>query len=156
MTVRERRRIAMSHAFHYQAYRREVQEYRERAMAMRGQRFDTVPGSTSAGSHTDPTEKAGIKLADMPEHLRQKAQWVKAINDTWADCLAEDYGDQHGLAYLLERNFRLTGEESGKDKNAAVRAGIMSACDISQTTFYNRLEMVTDILVYHAAKRKLL
>lgn len=156
MTPRERRRIAMRHAFMYQAYKREVQEYRAQALAMRGQRINAVPGSTSAGSHTDPTQQAGIKLADMPEKLKQKAAWVKTVNDAWADCATEDDGDPHGLAFLLERNFRLTGEATGKDKNAAVREEIMREAHISMATFYNRLENVADILVYHATRRRLL
>ena len=156
MTPRERRQIAMRHAFRYQAYKREVREYREKALAMRGQRIDAVPGSTSAGSHTDPTQQAAIRLADMPESLQTKAKWVKVVNDAWADCATEDGRDAHGLAFLLERNFRLTGEETGKDQNVAVREEIMREAHISMATFYNRLETVADILVYHAAKRGLL
>lgn len=156
MTPRERRQIAMRHAFRYQAYKREVGEYRSKALAIRGQRIDAVPGSTSAGTHTDPTQQAAIRLADMPESLKVKAKWVKAVNDAWADCLTEDMGDTHGLAFLLEKNFRLTGEETGKDQNTAVREEIMREAHISQTTFYSRLEIVADILVYHAAKRGLL
>lgn len=156
MTPRELRQIAMRHAFRYQAYKREVGEYRSRAMTMRGQRINAVPGSTSAGSHTDPTQQAAIRLADMPESLKAKAKWVKAVNDAWADCLAEDAGDAHGMAFLLERNFRLTGEETGKEQNAVVREEIMREAHISMSTFYNRLETVADILVYHAAKRGLL
>ena len=156
MTPRERRQTAMRHAFRYQAYKREVREYRAQALAMRGQRIDAVPGSTSAGSHTDPTQQAAIRLADMPESLQTKAKWVKAVNDAWADCATEDGNDPHGLAFLLERNFRLTGEATGKDKNAAVREEIMREAHISQTTFYSRLETVADILVYHATRRGLL
>lgn len=156
MTVRERRRTAMRHAFQYQAYREAVHEYRERAMAIRGQHIDAVPGSTSAGAHTDPTQQAAIRLVDMPPAIRDKALWVLAVNETWKDCAQEDGRDPHGLAYLFEENFRLTGENRGPDHNAEVRAEIMRVCRISERTFYSRLETVTDILVYHAAKRKLL
>ena len=92
----------------------------------------------------------------MPESLRQKWKWVKAIEDAWSECLNEDAGDRHGLAFLLEKNFRLTGETSDDDHNSEVRETIMKESGISLATFYNRLEVVTDILVYHAAKRGLL
>lgn len=156
MTPKDRRHIARSHAFRYQAYRREVREYREKALAMRGQRIDALPGSTSAGSHTDPTQQAAIRLVDMPDSLQTKAKWVRVVNAAWKDCATEDGGDPHGLAFLLEKNFRLTGEETGKEQNAAVREEIMRESHISMTTFYKRLEAVTDIIVYHAAKRGLL
>jgi hypothetical protein len=125
-------------------------------MAMKGRPVDAVPGATSAGSHTDPTQQAAIRLADMPEVLKEKAAWVKVIDDTWKDCVTEDGGDPHGLAYLMDKNFRLTGEETGEDQNAVVREEIMKTCDISQRTFYSRLTTVADMLVYHATKRGLL
>ena len=153
MTQIERRRIAMSHAFRYQAYKREVAEYRENALStLRSPRTDALPGSTGAGSHSDPTERAGVRLADMPEPLRSRALWVKSVEDAWQECREES----RELAILFERNFRLTGETLGKEHNTEVREQIMEALKISQSTFYERLEDAADILVYHATKRKLL
>lgn len=157
MTQRERRKIARRNAFRYQSYREEVRRYRADYLStLRSPRTDAMPGSSSAGSHSSPTEYYGIRLADMPESLRQKWKWVKAIEDAWSECLNEDAGDRHGLAFLLEKNFRLTGETSDDDHNSEVRETIMKESGISLATFYNRLEVVTDILVYHAAKRGLL
>ena len=157
MTARERRRTAQKHAFCYQAYREEVLTYRADALSsLRSPRTDSIPGSTGAGTHSDPTEKAGIRLADMPEHLKTKWKWVKAIEDTWKECKEEDWGEPFGLAYLFEKNFRLTGEVTGKELNAAVREKIIADSDICVKTFYNRLEAITDMLVYHAAKRGLI
>ena len=94
----------------------------------------------------------GLKLIDMPEHIRQKALWVRAVNDAWRECREDD----KQLAYLFEHNFRLTGDILGPEHNTAVRARIMEELNISRPTFYNWLEAVADILVYHATKRKLL
>lgn len=153
MTQDNRRRIAMSHAFRYQSYKRELQEYRANALGtLRSPRTDALPGGAGAGSHSDPTQQAGIRLADMPEPLRSRALWVKAIEDTWRECRDES----RELGVLFERNFRLTGETLGKEHNTEVRERIMEALDMSQATFYNRLEDAANILVYHATKRKLL
>ena len=88
----------------------------------------------------------------MPEPLRSRALWVKSVDDAWRECREES----RELAILFERNFRLTGETLGKEHNTEVREQIMEALEISQSTFYERLEDAADILVYHATKRKLL
>lgn len=155
MTPYERRREAMSHAFRYQAYKAEVAEYVRSAMTQTGkQQLGGTP--VSSGHRSDPTARAAIKLADMPEHIRTKALWVAVVNDAWKECIDDDNGDPYGLAFILERNFRLTGETLGPEHNASVRSSIRERAGMNRTTFYNRLEEVGDILVYHAVKRKLL
>lgn len=152
MTQHERRRAAMSHAFRYQEYKAAVNEYVSAILASQGgkQQFGGTP--VSSGHRSDPTAQAAVKLADMPEHIRVKAMWVRAVNDAWREC-AEESGE---LAYLFEHNFRLTGDVLGQEHNATVRAHIMEHLGIQLRTFYERLENVCDILVYYAAKRKLL
>ena len=151
MTQQDRRRAAMSHAFRYQEYKAEVQAYIDWAMSQTGKQQLGGTG-ISSGHRSDPTARAAIKLVDMPEHIRAKALWVRAVNDAWREC-AEESGE---LAYLFEHNFRLTGETLGPEHNAAVRMGIMEECGISVPTFYKWLEDACDVLVYHATKRKLL
>lgn len=141
----------MSHAFRYQEYKAEIAAYVDACMALTGKQQLGGTAVTS-GHRSDPTARAAIKLIDMPEHLRIKTLWVRAVNDAWRECREES----RELALLFERNFRLTGDILGPEHNAAVRAGIMADCDISLPTFYNWLEDACDILVYYATKRKLL
>ena len=141
----------MSHAFKYQTYKAEVQAYIDWAMSQTGKQQLGGTG-ISSGHRSDPTARAAIKLIDMPEHIRTKALWVRAVNDAWKECAEES----RELAYLFEHNFRLTGEILGPDHNTAVRMRIMEETGISMRTFYDRLNDVCDILVYHATKRKLL
>ena len=145
----------MSHAFRYQEYKAEVQAYIDWAMSQTGKQQLGGTG-ISSGHRSDPTARAAIKLIDMPEHIRTKALWVRAVNDAWRECKEDDAGEKYGLAFLFERNFRLTGDILGPEHNTAVRAYIIEQAGITRPTFYNRLEAVCDILVYHAAKRKLL
>lgn len=151
MTQQDRRRAAMSHAFRYQEYKAEVQAYIDWAMSQTGKQQLGGTG-ISSGHRSDLTARAAIKLVDMPEHIRTKALWVRAVNDAWREC-AEESRD---LAYLFEHNFRLTGDILGPEHNTAVRMGIMEYTGISMRTFYDRLNDACDILVYHATKRKLL
>ena len=152
MTQHERRRAAMSHAFRYQEYKAAVNEYVSAILASQGgkQQFGGTP--VSSGHRSDPTAQAAIKLADMPEHIRIKELWVRAVNDAWKECADES----EELAYLFEHNFRLTGDILGPEHNATVRAHIMEYLGIPLRTFYSKLEDACDILVYHATKRKLL
>ena len=141
----------MSHAFRYQEYKAEVQAYIDWAMSQTGKQQLGGTG-ISSGHRSDPTARAAIKLIDMPEHIRTKALWVRAVNDAWRECAEES----KEMAYLFEHNFRLTGDILGPEHNTAVRMGIMEYTGISMRTFYDRLNDVCDILVYHATKRKLL
>ena len=142
----------MSNAFKYQQYKAELNAYVDACMALVApkQQFDGT--GVSSGHRSDPTTRAAIKLAEMPEPLRTKALWVRAVNDAWRECREDD----KQLAYLFERNFRLTGDVLGPEHNTAVRERIIEELNISRPTFYNWLEAVSDILVYHATKRKLL
>ncbi|MBR5260439.1 MAG: hypothetical protein IKV48_08255 [Eggerthellaceae bacterium] len=151
MTQHDRRRAAMSNAFKYQQYKAEINAYIDSCMALTGKQ--QLGGSAvTSGHRSDPTARAAIKLAEMPEHLRTKALWVRAVNDAWRECRE----DSKEIAYLFEHNFRLTGDILGPEHNTAVRNDIIDELNISVSTFYEWLENVADILVYHATKRKLL
>lgn len=152
MTQHERRRAAMSHAFKYQAYKAEIAAYIDSCMSLVAPKQNLEGTGISSGHRSDPTARAAIKLADMPEYLRAKVLWVRAINDAWKECREES----KELALLFERNFRLTGDILGPEHNTAVRAGIMEYLGITRATYYNWLEDACDILVYYATKRKLL
>lgn len=151
MTQQERRRAAMSHAFRYQEYKAAVAQYVDWAMSQTSkQQLAGTP--ISSGHRSDPTARAAIRLVDMPENIRTKALWVRAVNDAWKECREES----KELAFLFEHNFRLTGEILGPEHNTAVRMRIVEGCGISIPTFYKWLEDAADILVYYATKRKLL
>ena len=151
MSQHERRRAAMSHAFRYQEYKAAVAQYVDSVLAMCGKA--QVRGTPiSSGHRSDPTARAAIKLAEMPEPIRIKELWVRAVNDTWRELRAED----KSMACLFEKNFHLTGDILGPEHNTAVRNGIVEELDISMRTFYSWLNEVTDVLVYHASRRKLL
>lgn len=152
MTQHDRRRAAMSHAFRYQQYKAEINAYVDSCLALVAPKQQLSGTGVSSGHRSDPTAHAAIKLAEMPEPLRNKALWVRAVNDAWRECREDDAQ----LALLFERNFRLTGEILGPEHNTAVRNAIIEELGISTTTFYEWLESVGDILVYHATKRKLL
>ena len=152
MTQHDRRRAAMSNAFKYQQYMAEVNAYVDSCMALVAPKQQLGGTGVSSGHRSDPTARAAIKLAEMPEPIRNKALWVRAVNDAWRECRDDD----EQLAYLFEKNFRLTGEILGPEHNTAVRNAIVGELGISMTTFYEWLETVADILVYHATKRKLL
>lgn len=141
----------MSNAFRYQEYKAAVNAYIDWALSQTGKQ-QLGGTAVSSGHRSDPTARAAIKLIDMPEHIRTKALWVRAVNDAWRECREDD----KQLAYLFERNFRLTGDILGPEHNTAVRERIIEELNISRPTFYNWLEAVSDILVYHATKRKLL
>lgn len=151
MTQQDRRRAAMSHAFRYQEYKAAVAQYVDWAMSQTSKQQLGGTG-ISSGHRSDPTARAAIRLVDMPEHIRTKELWVRAIRDAWKECREES----KELALLFERNFRLTGDILGPEHNTAVRVAIMEECGISARTFYERLEDACDILVYYATKRKLL
>ena len=152
MTQHDRRRAAMSNAFKYQQYKAEVNAYIDSCMALVAPKQQLGGSAVTSGHRSDPTARAAIKLAEMPEYIRSKALWVRAVNDAWRECREES----KDLAYLFEKNFRLTGEILGKEHNGEVRNDIIEELNISRPTFYNWLEAAADILVYHAAKRKLL
>ena len=141
----------MSNAFRYQEYKAAVNAYIDWALSQTGKQ-QLGGTAVSSGHRSDPTARAAIKLIDMPEHIRTKALWVRAVNDAWRECREDD----KQLAYLFERNFRLTGEILGPEHNTAVRNAIIEELGISTTTFYEWLENTADVLVYHATKRKLL
>lgn len=151
MTQQDRRRAAMSHAFRYQEYKAAVAQYIDWAMSQTSKQQLGGTAITS-GHRSDPIARAAIRLVDMPEHIRTKELWVRAIRDAWKECREES----KELALLFERNFRLTGDILGPEHNTAVRVSVMEDCGISVRTFYERLEDACDILVYHATKRKLL
>ena len=151
MSQHERRRAAMSHAFKYQRYKADVAEYIEWAISQMSPKQQLEGTPVSSGHRSDPTAHAAIRLADMPEHIRVKALWIRAIEAAWKECRVDEE-----LGYLFEKNFRLTGEPLGPEHNTAVRNQIVEALGISTSTFYTRLTEAADVLVYHAAKRKLL
>lgn len=107
-----------------------------------------------AGLPSDPTARAAILLAEMPEGTALKQKWCNAIEDAWAECVAQDAVNKNGMAFFMENVFSLT-EEPDADENS-VRDKVCAHCNIAIPTYYNWMKTVTQIVVYHAAKRGLL
>lgn len=153
MTALERQKIAQGNAFQYQAYKDDLQEYFDKAM--RQTRKVSETGIVSAYK-PDPTARAGVMLACLPDRVEEKRKWIMAIDNAWDECRRLDGANKTGLSYLLEENFHLTGTVLPREKNGENRREIMRACGISETTFYDRLARVIEILVYHATTAGLL
>ena len=153
MTALERQKIAQGNAFQYQAYKDEIDAYRDSASGRKRGMLDAI---VSGGLPSDPTARAAIAACELPERLQYKELWVDAVDGAWAECLALDGDNKHGLAFLMEHNFHLTGKMLPREKNAENRMWIMRKCNISYSVFYARLSKITDILVYHAARNNLI
>lgn len=148
----ERNKEIHYHLYSYAAHKSDIEAYVSRAMRKTGRMNETgIRGSYIS----DPTARGGVMLAEFPKRLQKKADWVAVIEDAWAECLAEDNGEPHGLAYLMERNFCLTGAPREKKLNEEAQKRICDECGISKSTFFARLAKITRIVEYHATQKGL-
>ena len=150
---REREKLVHCKLYEYRRSREEVDRYQDRALGRGSRSFEA---QIKSNVHGDPTAKAGIMLAEMPMHIAEKAAWCEVIESAWAECVLEDEGVLHGTAFVLEKNFELSGEGHAKEKNAEYRQKLCEECGISESTYYMRLKNATAIVMYHAARRGLI
>lgn len=153
MTQSEKKQIH-ARLFSYKRYRHEVMDYAQRAIRT-APRIDATSGIR--GSHySDPTAAAGCALADPPKKLREKQGWMKAIESAWLDCIILDGGEKYGRAYMMEKNFSLTGKPHSREKNEDVREQIMQDCNISRSTFFRWLYGITYGVYLYAREQELI
>lgn len=134
--------------FSYQLYKAQLERYEGLATSRNSPSFEA---QIKSNSPSDPTARAGIMLASMPKELSEKRAWCLAIEDAWAECIAEDKTSGLRLAEIMERNFYLSGDPHAREDNAVCRARICEEFGISESTFFARLRTITSIVVYHAA-----
>lgn len=147
MTASERTRFIHQHLFQYCAYKRKIEDYMQRAMRQgRQMREANVRGSFIS----DPTGRGGVMLADMPEELQAGQKWVDAVDLALGECAIEDGAEEHGLVYIARKFFCLEGDGRDREKNRAAIAEICSDCGIQRSTFYRKIDHVTDMVMYHA------
>lgn len=149
INYREREKIVQSHLYSYQSDKRDVEEYVERALGRSSRSFEA---QIKSNTHSDPTAKSGLMLAEMPTEIALKSIWCDVIEDAWAECCVE--GD--GSAIILEKNFALKGEGHEKERNAEHRLALCAEFGISESTYYARLKNATLIVMYHAARKGLI
>jgi hypothetical protein len=154
VTAFERQKAAQSNAFRYQEYRAAIADYKRKVMRTSSKAPETA--GCSSGHTSDPTASMALKLADPPKYIKRRVRWVRAIEDAWAEAFSEDDGEEYGLAFAMERYFHLTGPTEGQEENTLVREEIMEKCGWSRSTFYQKLGTITEMLVYHAARKGLL
>lgn len=154
MTTAERARTIHGHLFRYSADRLELEDYYEQAFRKNGKHREAgVRGSFVS----DPTARGGVMLAHLPPVLRIKADWCAAIEDALVECKVEDGDNLTGLAYIMKEYFCLFKEPRPKAKNGEAVDAICAACGIHHRSgFYSKVSKITDIVMYHAAKRKLI
>ena len=156
MTTFEYERVRCVHGnlFAYKKHKQAIDDFVAKAMRQSGKRWDSAGGRGSFRS--DPAARGGMLLADPPPRIKSALDWCCAIEDAWAECRMLDDGNERGLAYLMEENFCLTGDDHTRDCNREARMRICVACEISESTFYAWLHRVTNIVCYHAAQRGLI
>lgn len=153
MTVFERTRTVYRHLFRYNKYKERIDEYTDSAMR---RNVKTDNAGVRGTYRSDPTARGGVMLAQLPKRIAAKVQWCGAIEDTLAECKMEDGNDDYGLAYILREYFCVGTEPRDEDKNAEAITNICNVADISRSTFFRRVSRITDIVLYHAARRKLI
>lgn len=139
--------------------------YRANKDAVENYFSNVLYGTNDVGVHgiqtsniSDPTARGGIALATLPDDLKEKWEWVKAVDEAWEECKQYDSQNEidFGLAYVMEKQFCLTGEKRPKSKNAVAKLKICRDCHIAERTYYNWLRQITDAVVYYATKRGIL
>jgi AcrR family transcriptional regulator len=157
MQYDDRIRIARKQLYAYYADKEAIESFIE-AATRQTQKMDAefVRGTY----RSDPTARGGIMLADPPAAIRAKVEWVKTIEDAWAELHFEDHAyrrvPEHGKAYVMEQFFCLTLPPRRKELNEEARDKLCAECGISVRTFYNWLTQITQCVIQHATRRGLL
>lgn len=153
MTPRDRNRIIHKHLFQYRACKAVLDDYMQRA-------FNKTSKVNESGVRapfiSDPTGRGGAALAQLPRKLEEKRRWCKAIEDALAECRLEDGDRDNGLVALLTEYFCLNKPRRQKDQNAEAVEKICAEHGISRSTFFNRMNKVTDIVLYYATRQELI
>lgn len=147
-TQKDRARTVRSMLRKYEANKRQVDAFDQGAEEF-GCREPSAVRSTKV---SDPTARIACKRADVPSGIQYRREWVAAINDARAECKVVDEHEDFGynLEFVLVSAYSLDGQP------AMTRQEIMKRCNFSTVTYYNRMSMITEIVMHHATKHGLL
>ena len=152
MNQRDREREIRRRLYEYASYKKDIDEYVDSII-------NSTPSFDESGVRgtavSDPTARAGVALANMPRDLETKQQWVEAIEEALAELQELDGSDTHGYVYICVRVFGMQRRHK-KKKNREVAIKVAMDCNMALSTLYNRLAVVTKIVLFHATKRGLL
>ena len=148
MTQREREQEVRRRLYHYAAYRREIKEYTDDVLHGTPQHDDS--GVRGSGI-SDPAARAGVALADMPPHLRDKQRWVDAIDDALKELQEMDGQDSRGLAYICTQVYGLDGRKRSGKNNVGLKNKVAYDCNLSISAMYYRIGVITTVVMFHAA-----
>ena len=157
MTYDNRIGVARKQLYSYRWDKIVIEEYIESCSRQaRKMGDDAIRGTFKS----DPTARGGIMLAEPPERIARRVEWVKAIEDAWAELHLEDQAyrrvPHRGKAYVMENYFCLTQLPRRKERNDAARDKLCEECKISIRTFYNWLSDITACVIAQATRRGLL
>lgn len=157
MQYDDRIRLARKHLYSYYADKLAVEDFIASA-SRQTQRMndDAVRGTFKS----DPTARGGIMLAEPPTKIARKVEWIKAIEDAWAELYLDDQAyrrvPSRGKAYVMEMYFCLTQPPRRKELNEIARDQLCNECKIAVRTFYNWLSDITQAVIHQATLRGLL
>lgn len=157
MKYDDRIRIARGKLYAYYSDKQRIEAFIEAASKQtRKMGDDAIRGTYKS----DPTARGGIMLADPPPKMANRIEWVKAIEDAWAELHLEDHAyrrvPERGKSYVMEHYFCLTSPPRRKELNESARDKLCEECKISVRTFYNWLTQITQTVMQQAIRRGLL
>ena len=113
------------------------------------------------GSHgsyiSDPTARSAISLMEPPDDIARYIRWTHAIEAAmerivYEDLVNQKYGNvRKGMQYIVKHYFL---EPRPPEYNAHARDQIIDYCKISISTFYARIERISDIVLEEYDKLK--
>jgi len=142
--------------FNYQRSRDLIRQFEEDCLQQTKKENET--GISAPGNISNPTLRGAMLLLNPPKHVAMAQRWVKVIDRVWDEFREEDAvsGKEHGISYLFEKAYCLTGEPRAKGDNAKSKVEICEACHIAYRTFYSWLEKCIERTTYYAAKEGLI
>jgi len=128
---------------------KEIEEYRENVMRQSRVASETGIHDKRPG---DPTARAAVRLADPPEHIKSYMAWVDAINDAMLELHYIDQVEQRerGMEYVALRLFGMDGRSRRRIFQ------LTSSVNISESAISKWVRQISEIVIFHAAKRGLI
>ena len=148
MTQGERERIVRHAMFSYEEYKIAVKDYE--GDILYGTRETDITG-IHGGGISDPSAQKGIALIEMEQKVNRMKEWIDVIETGMKELEAMDAGDRIGYKFIATRFY---GIPTRRIKQGTVRIAI--ECHMSRKTVYNRLQTITNVMVFHATKHGLL
>ena len=151
MTQKEREREVRKRLYQYASYLKEVRQYEEDILYGTPKHDESGVRGTDI---SDPTGRAGVRLANMPKDIEAKRAWVEAIDEALVEMRELD--DAHRLTYICTRVYGLDGRRHKRRVNRDMNIKIADEVHLSISALYLKLGMINKIVMYHATLRGLL